>query len=127
MLERHISKPDRDMQRMMHTLLGGAIKHAAIKLLSLHFEPSEIQVVDLNTRAVLRAVYRLLKAFCSSFPSGQAALAPHLKPRLNPATRKMESLFIAHCEANLVSHDISPMGCINAIFKDLPGTRGASH
>jgi hypothetical protein len=35
-------------------------------------------------------------------------------PTLAPQVGK----FLPHCEANLVATDISPMDCINAIFKD---------
>ena len=102
---RRIKKPDRDMQLMMLNIQGGALIHHAIKLLDLPFDV-KIRHEDLSTRAVVRAVYRLLKAFCASFPSGQSMLAPSL------------SKFLPHCEADLVSSDISPMGCINTIFKD---------
>jgi hypothetical protein len=36
----------------------------------------------------------------------QAELAPSLP------------LFVGHAEAHLVSHDISPTGCVNAVVKD---------
>ena len=102
----HVIRPDRDMQLMMLNLQGGEIVQNAIQLLSLSFNKQRVEIHDLSTRLVLRAVYRFLKAFCASFPSGQSALAPSL------------STFLAHCEADLVSSDISPMGCINTIFKD---------
>lgn len=89
----------------MLNLQGGAIIHNAIKLLALPFDV-EVKHKDLKTRAVIRATYRLLKAFCANFPSGQGVLAPKVND------------FLPHCEANLVANDISPMGCINTIFKD---------
>ena len=106
MLLRHIVRHDRDMQLMVFNLQGGAIIHSAVSLLSLPFDRSTICVKDLNTRAVMRSVYRLLKAFVAHFRSGQSFLAPFL------------SMFLPDCEANLVSLDISPMGCINSTFKD---------
>ena len=98
MLLRPIKRHDRDLQLMILNIQKGAILKNAMQLLSLDFETNKIAVDDLNTRAVIRAVYRFLKAFVSKFPSGQAFMAPYI------------SNFLPHCEANLVSTDISPMG-----------------
>lgn len=50
--------------------------------------------------------YRLLKAMCTDFPLMQTELVASIP------------LFVDHTEANLVSYDITPTGCINACFKD---------
>jgi hypothetical protein len=77
MVVQRAAKPDRDMQLMMLDLQGGAIITNAIKLLALPI-CLEVQLKDLKTRDVMCAVYRLLKAFCTQFPSGQALLAPEV-------------------------------------------------
>ena len=110
MLLRPIRRYDRDLQLMVLNMQKGAILKNAMQLLSLGFDASKIAIDDLNTRAVMRAVYRFLKAFVSKFPSGQAFMAPYV------------SRFLPHCEANLVSTDISPMG----EFCTIPTTRLAS-
>ena len=104
-------------------------------LANLPFEKSEIKADELEIRAVLRAAYdgtrlgpralshtsrptaltslpsldcryRLLKAMCTDFPLMQTELVASIP------------LFVDHTEANLVSYDITPTGCINACFKD---------
>lgn len=100
MLESKTPGPNPDMQMLLCNL--GAHK-AALQLLKLPFTHGEVLAADLQVRAVLRAAYRLLKAMCSGFSLMQSELAAHL------------DLFVSHTEADLVSHDISPTGCINAV------------
>jgi hypothetical protein len=78
----------------------------ALQLLNLPFTPHETLAKELDVRAVLRAAYRLIKAMTVGCSRMQAELAPSLP------------LFVGHAEAHLVSHDISPTGCVNAIVKD---------
>ena len=102
-LENRSATTNKDMQML---LLSMQAHTPVLQLLRLPFKASEVLLVkqELQTRAVLRAAYRLLKAMAIGFNLTQLALAPYL------------SFFLTHTEANLISHDISPTGCINAIF-----------
>ena len=95
-----------DMQLLLFNL-GAHVM--ALKLLELPFTREHVKPQEIELRAVLRAAYRLLKALCSNFSLIQMSLFPHLHK------------FVEHAEAKLVSHDISPTDCINAIFKDNGG------
>ena len=101
--ENQASAPNKDMQQL---LLNVQVHVPSLELLKLTFNHAMVDPEDLDTRAVLRSVYRLLKALVVLFPPGQSELSPRIP------------LFLEHSEAQLVAHDISPMGCVNAIFKD---------
>ena len=101
---RAASGTNQDMQMLLMNLK--AHTPALTLLANLPFEKSEIKADELEIRAVLRAAYRLLKAMCTDFPLMQTELVASIP------------LFVDHTEANLVSYDITPTGCINACFKD---------
>ena len=61
---------------------------------------------ELRTRAVLRAVYRVLKALVSGFPQMQNDLVPSI-PKM-----------VEHVEKDLIAHDVTPTGCITAVLRD---------
>lgn len=77
----------------------------ALRLLSLPVADKPV-ASELQTRAVLRAAYRLLKAMASGFAQLQAELVPAIPT------------FVAHVEKRLVAYDISPTGTISATLKD---------
>ena len=104
MLEEKSPGTNQDMQMLLMNLK--AHTPALTLLANLPFEKSEIKADELEIRAVLRAAYRLLKAMCTDFPLMQTELVASIP------------LFVDHTEANLVSYDITPTGCINACFKD---------
>ena len=103
MLENHSPEMNLDCQLL---LLNMGAHKAALRLLQLPFDMCEIRGDELELRAVLRASYRLLKAMTAGCSRAQHELVHSL------------SLFVKHTQANLVSHDVSPTGCINAVFKD---------
>ena len=91
----------------MQMLLKSMNAHLpALQLLRLAFDAKKIKAEDLQVRAVLRAAYRLLKAMAFKFSLMQKELVAHVP------------LFLSHTEAQLVSHDISPTGCITTVFAD---------
>lgn len=63
---------------------------------------------DMPVRQVLLGVYRLLKGMCSSFKVTQLALMPEI------------DTIVSHIKYKLISHDITPTGCLVAILKDNP-------
>ena len=91
---------------LLHPQLLSMNAHkAAIQLLSLPFTHKELIVEDVETRAVLRGSYRLLKAMTTSCAKTQLELLPSLP------------IFLEHTHAQLVSYDVSPTECITAVFK----------
>ena len=63
---------------------------------------------DFGKRQVLIAAYRMLKALCSGFKVTQLALVPHIDK------------ITSQIELQLISHDITPTGCLISILKDNP-------
>ena len=53
-----------DMQHLLYNLNA---HKAALQLLCIPFNTTEVLPDELQTRAVLRAAYRLLKALCTGF------------------------------------------------------------
>ena len=103
MLEQHSPQMNLDCQLLLLSM--GAHK-PALRLLQLPFELEAIRPEDLETRAVLRACYRLIKGMTAGCAKMQLELVEWM------------DLFVEHTRGHLVSHDISPTGCINAIFHD---------
>jgi hypothetical protein len=97
--------PSMNLDHQLLLLSMGAHK-AAIQLLSLPFTADTILAQDLETRAVLRACYRLIKAMTTDCPKAQLEFQPSLQ------------MFLDHTHAYLVAQDVSPSDTITAIFKD---------
>ncbi|KAL3918329.1 MAG: hypothetical protein SGPRY_006053, partial [Prymnesium sp.] len=91
-----------DMQLLLKNM--EAHKHA-ISFLALPILPVESEE-DHQTRGVLLAAYRLLKAMTAGSPLMQSELASSVP------------IFVEHAEYKLISHDITPTGLINSIFQD---------
>ena len=104
-LERHAEgEANPDMQLLLYNMNC----HVAVqKLLRLPIE-KEVVLEDIPYREVILGAYRLLKALCSGFKVTQMAL-------LGDITR-----IVSQTAYNLVSHDITPTGCLIAILKDNP-------
>ena len=78
----------------------------ALQILRLPFTRERLVLEEMELRAVLIAAYRLLRALCADFPLMQMELCRHLP------------LFLSHCDAKLISRDMSPADCLSAIFKN---------
>jgi len=91
-----------DMQVLLRTM--GA-HEAVLQLLRLPVSSAPLPS-ELRTRAVLRAVYRTIKALVTGFPQMQSDLVPAI-PRM-----------VEHVEKDLVAYDVTPTGCVTAILRD---------
>lgn len=92
-----------DVQSLLYSMNAQSLP---LTLVQLPFEHSRVRRDELDTRLVLKACYRMLKAMTSRFPLTQNALVAHVP------------VFLAHTEAQLVASDISPTECISAVYKD---------
>jgi hypothetical protein len=133
MKEEHSPEMNIDSQLL---LLNMGAHRPALQLLELPFTLDAILPQDLETRAVMRACYRTPSESRTRnllIPRAQPAdqeidtshLAAGLLKAMTSGCAKMQlelvpslPTFVEHTRAHLVSHDISPTGCINAIFKE---------
>jgi hypothetical protein len=94
-----------NLDRQLLLLSMGAHKRA-LQLLRLPFTAEAVRPAELETRSVLHASCRLLKAMSTDCPKMQLELVPSLPT------------FVELTQASLVAHDVSPTACVIAIFKD---------
>ena len=102
-IESKASYHNADVQSLLHSMHA---EEFPLQLLNLPFIKSAIVTGDIQTRAVLVACYRCLRAMASRFPLTQNTLVTHVPT------------FLAHTEAQLVSSDASPTECITSVYKD---------
>lgn len=97
--------PNPDMQLLLYNMKAHKIVQ---RLLRLPVEAGPTTVDGAKVREVLLGAYRLLKALCIGFKVIQLAVVADIP------------LIVGHIDLKLVSHDITPTGCLNAIMQGNP-------